>query len=101
MAISEKALEQRLIRACKKSKIVIVKGDTRNNSGFPDRIIFNHLLGIVHFVELKNETYYKQTIPQKRWQNIIETSGGKYFLINGDNELDMYINIFIRELKHE
>jgi hypothetical protein len=99
MAISEKALELKLLRACKKSKIIIIKGDSRNNGGFPDRIIFNYKMNIIHYVELKNETYYKQTVLQKRWQNIIESSGGKYFLINGDTELTIYIDTFIKELK--
>ena len=91
MAKTEHALEQKLINACKKVGVKNIKGETRNNVGYPDRIIFNHIIKQIHFVELKNETYYGQTVPQQAWQKTIEQSGGLYFLINGEEELKKYI----------
>jgi hypothetical protein len=91
----EKDLEAKLIRACKKKSIKTIKGDSRNNIGYPDRIIFNHIIKEIHFVELKFGTYYKQTVPQLEWQLIIQKSGGKYFLIEGEEQLKEYIKKYI------
>ena len=95
MAISEKALENKLQKTCKKYGIKTVKGDSRNNVGFPDRILFNPNTQQIHFIELKNQTYYKQTPPQKKWQEMIERAGGKYFLIDGSEELEKYLNTYV------
>lgn len=95
MAISESRLEKRLIRALKKRNVKNIKGDSTNNVGFPDRIIFNHLVREIHYVELKNDTYYKQTIPQKKWQEIILNAGGRYFLLNGDDDVNAYIRNYV------
>lgn len=92
MATTEKALENRLIKICKKNSIKTIKGFGR---GFPDRIIFVASLRQIHYVELKNSKYYTQTKLQQYWQKIIESAGGKYFLINGDDELNEYIKKYI------
>ena len=97
MAVSERSLEQKFIVQCRKNKVKTMKGDARNNIGFPDRVVFIHQIKEIHFVEFKNETYYSQTIPQKHWQDIIEKAGGKYFLINGEEEMNNYINKYIKQ----
>jgi hypothetical protein len=96
MTTSERQLESRFINLCRKYKVKTIKGDSRNNVGFPDRIVFNTDTETIHYVEFKNDTYYKQTIPQGYWQDIIEASGGRYFLINGENEMLQYVDTFIK-----
>lgn len=96
MAMLERMIEQRLIYACKKHKIKTIKGDAKNNKGFPDRIIFNHYLHAILYVEIKNDSYYKQTPLQKEWEMIIKNSGGHFFLVNGIDEMNDFINKYIR-----
>lgn len=96
MTTSERALENKFIRECKKYKVKTVKGDSKNNIGFPDRIVFNQEKGFIHFIEFKNDTYYRQTIPQGYWQDIVEASGGEYFLINGEYEMNVYVEHYIK-----
>lgn len=92
----EKNLEKKLTTACRKYGIKTVKGDSRQNAGFPDRIIFNKKAGVIHYVELKADTEYKQTELQKHWQDIIELSGGKYLLLNGVEEVNEYIEKYVK-----
>lgn len=96
MATTEKNLENKFINICKKYHVKTIKGDSRNNVGFPDRMVFNHHTRTIHFIEFKNETYYPHTIPQKKWQELIEQSGGTYFLINGEQEMKNYIDKYIK-----
>lgn len=97
MASSERALESKLVKACRANGIKAVKGNSESNRGFPDRIIFLEHLEQIHYVELKNNTYYQQTPLQKAWEERISKSGGAYFLLNGDGEVDMYIDYFIKK----
>lgn len=99
MARTERSLEHRFTVACRKNKVRTVKGESRNNVGFPDRIVFNPKRGYIHYIEFKNDTYYKQTPTQQFWQNLIKMSGGEYFLLNGDKDLEDYLNTHIREHK--
>ena len=95
MSLSEDALENKLIKACKANDVEFIKGAARYKRGFPDRIIFNKRIHHIFYIELKNDTYYKQTKQQKDWQDIITASGGAYILLNGDAEVDLFINMFI------
>ena len=92
MAYTEQALENRFTSELKKLGVKTVKGNSKFNKGFPDRMVFADK---VYFVELKNDTYYGQTPSQKVWQKVIENSGGTYLLLNGDKEVDD----FIKEIK--
>lgn len=95
----EKNLEKKLMTACRKYGIKTVKGDARQNAGFPDRIVFNPNSGVIHYIELKADTYYKQTESQKYWQDIIESSGGRYILLNGVDEVNAYIETYVKNNK--
>lgn len=99
MTTSERQLETKFINLCRQYKIKTIKGDSRNNVGFPDRIVFNQHNRTIHYIEFKNDTYYRQTIPQGYWQDIIEGSGGRYFLINGEQEMLQYVETFIKTRK--
>lgn len=101
MARSENHLEERIIEACKIMGFRCPKGRSDNNKGYPDRQIFNTRLKEVHWVEVKNDTYYEITDTQIEWKNKIESCGGKFFLLNGDKEVNEYIKnyIFCGELK--
>jgi hypothetical protein len=93
--MNEKQLERKLFNACKKVKIWCIKGDSKNNVGFPDRVIFDTRNNQIYYVELKNDTYYDLTYMQKLWANIIKASGGQWFLINGEKELEDFIEKYI------
>lgn len=93
MSLLESAVEKKLVNACRKTGIKSIKGKSRNCKGFPDRIVFNTKKHEVYYIEIKNQTYYEQQATQKDWQKIIEASGAKYFLIDGDDEM----NVFIKE----
>jgi hypothetical protein len=95
MKLLEKQVEQMLVNACKKKVFRCVKGSTMNNIGFPDRIVFNTETNRMFFVEIKNETSYKLTEPQKMWLKVIKTSGGEFFVINGEKEMHTFINTYI------
>lgn len=92
MARLESGIEKMLIKACKLVGIKTIKLNAGKNKGIPDRVIFNHLKNNIHYIELKNETYYKQQKTQKQWQKIIEASGGTYFLLDGEKEVKDYID---------
>jgi hypothetical protein len=96
MKLLEKQVEAMLVKACKIKNFRCVKGWTENNIGFPDRIVFNTERKEIYFVEVKNETSYKLTEPQRLWLKTIVNSGGLYFLINGQKEMEAFINTYIR-----
>jgi hypothetical protein len=95
MAKSETLLEKRVTKACRKRGVRTIKVDPDDYNGFPDRIIFNILVGEIHYAELKNNTYYERTKNQKRWARIIKDCNGKYFLLDGDADVDWYIKKYI------
>lgn len=99
MALLEKQVENKLIVACKRNGIITYKGNPKGNIGFPDRIVFDIKRHRTFFVEIKNDTYYSQTDMQKLWQNYIETSGNKYILINGMEEMKQFIEKYIETKK--
>jgi hypothetical protein len=101
MAKSEKHLEAQFLRFCKLYDVKAVKGHPRSNIGFPDRIVFNRKRKTIHFIEFKNETYYKQTYPQVMWEQWIRESGGNFFVINGEQAMLDYVDKYIREDKEE
>jgi hypothetical protein len=96
MKLLEKQVEAMLVKACKTLNIKCIKGWAENNVGFPDRIVFNTKSKQIFYVEVKNETSYKLTPMQKLWLFTITDSGGKYFLINGEKEMETFINTYIR-----
>lgn len=100
MKLYEKQVEKMLVDACRRNKIYEHKGFPQIK-GHPDRVIYNHKINEIHFVEIKNETYYGQTENQKKWQKIIENAGGKYFLINGEKEMKEYIKKYIENESEE
>lgn len=89
MATTEKELEKNFCNELKKNGIKTIKGSSKNNKGFPDRIVFAK--SGIYFVELKNDTYYGQTKLQKYWEQIITQSGGEYYLLNGETETKEFI----------
>lgn len=95
---TEKKIEQLLIRACQKAKIECVKSE-KIARGFVDRIVFNHHTGEIHFLEIKGGFYYQQTKHQKDWEDKITKCGGKYFYINGVDEMQKYIENYIKRFE--
>lgn len=86
-----------------KKNIFNFPGNPRNLKGFPDRIVFGK---IVYYIELKlgkeNDSYYKQTEMQKKWELQINQTNNKYFLINTRNEIDELVELIYQEcLKYE
>lgn len=96
MKLLEKQVEAMLVKACKIENIKCIKGWAENNVGFPDRIVFNIKTKQILYVEVKNETSYKLTPMQKLWLFTITDSGGKYFLINGEKEMEAFVKTYIR-----
>lgn len=95
MKLLEKQVEAMLVKACKKKHFRCVKGSTLNNIGFPDRIVFNTDTQRILFVEIKNETSYKLTATQLLWKSIIAKSGGEFFHVNGEEEMEAFIQTHI------
>lgn len=91
----EKHIEQMLVKSCKEAKIKTIKGDSYYK-GFPDRIVFDTNHQKIYYVEVKNEGYYKITEMQKYWSDIIKKSGGLFFLITGEDEMNAFINTYIK-----
>lgn len=96
MKLLEKQVEAMLVKACKIENIKCIKGWAENNVGFPDRIVFHTKKKEIYYVEVKNETSYKLTPLQRLWLTTISDSGGKYFLVNGEKEMEAFINTYIR-----
>lgn len=96
MKLLEKHVEAMLVKACKIKNFRCIKGPSENNIGFPDRIVFNTEKKQIYYVEVKNETSYKLTELQRLWLHDIVDSGGKYFLINGEEEMKEFINKYIK-----
>lgn len=94
--MKEARMEKKLIQACRTYGVKSIKGDARQHAGYPDRVIYNTKRGLIHHVELKADTNYKQTVLQNQWEMIIKQSGGDYFLINGVTELNEYINKYLK-----
>jgi hypothetical protein len=97
----EKQVEQMLVRACKEYGIKCIKGSSENNKGFPDRVVFHTKKGVIYYVEVKNEGYYKMTDIQEYWRKIIIESGGLHFTITGEKEMEAFIQTHIRSVKYE
>lgn len=96
MKLLEKQVEAMLVKACKIKNFKCIKGSVEHNIGFPDRIVFNTERKEIYYVEVKNETSYKLTPLQKTWHIYIVNSGGKYFLVNGEKEMETFINTYIK-----
>ena len=96
MKLLEKEVEAMLVKACKIKNFRCIKGWAEHYVGFPDRIVFNTDKKEIYYVEIKNETSYKLTPMQKLWLTYIVDSGGKYFLVNGEKEMEAFINTYIR-----
>lgn len=96
MKLLEKHVEAMLVKACKIKNFRCIKGWAENNAGFPDRIVFNTEKKQIYYVEVKNETSYKLTPLQRLWLLTITDSGGKYFLVNGEKEMEAFINTYIK-----
>lgn len=97
MKLLEKHVEAMLVKACKIKKFKCIKGWVENNIGFPDRIVFNTEKKKIFYVEVKNETSYELTPMQRTWLITIVDSGGLYFLVNGEKEMNAFINAYIKE----
>lgn len=101
---SEKQLlEDYLKSELDKKNIFNFHGNPKGLKGFPDRVIF---ASQIYFVELKlgkeNDSYYKQTQMQKKWELQINQTNNKYFLINTRNEIDELVELIYQEcLKYE
>ena len=96
MKLLEKQVEAMLVKACKIKNFKCIKGWAENNVGFTDRIVFNTDKKEIYYVEVKNETSYKLTPLQRLWLLTITDSGGKYFLVNGEKEMEAFINTYIK-----
>jgi len=92
----EKDIEKKIVNACAKRGVKCVKGNPTNKRGFPDLIIFNNIVKEIHWLENKLGSYYGQTPTQRKWQKIIEDSGGKYFLIRDIEEANAYIEKYLK-----
>lgn len=90
MAKREDNLEKRFIELCKINGFKTIKVNPKQYDGFPDRIVFNTDIGEIHYIELKNNTYYERTHNQKGWAKRIKNSGGIYFLLDGDADVETY-----------
>jgi hypothetical protein len=91
----EKHVEKYVQDLCKKNRSKCVKMIPDNETGIPDRIIFDRKNKKIYFIELKNETNYQLQKKQEEWKEIIEQCGGEYFLIDGIAEAKKFIsNIF-------
>lgn len=95
MAKREDNLETRFIKLCKVKGSRTIKVNPKQYDGFPDRIVFHPSIGEIHYIEMKNNTYYERTHNQKEWAKIIIASGGIYFLLDGDADLEMYIKKYL------
>lgn len=95
MIKNEEAIERKLSRECDKYGIENIKGISKK-TGYPDRLIFNHIIKEIHFIELKSGYGYKQQEDQKDWQDLITKCKGKYFLIDSEEKLEEYLKKYIR-----
>lgn len=87
-------VENLLVEACRKKGIKCLKSEMLEK-GFPDRVVFHVFKKEIYFIEFKNLTYYQQQETQKEWQKRIEKSGGKYFLLDGEDETRKFIREYI------
>lgn len=85
--LSEDNLEQLLIRELDKIGIKHVKGRAAFVKGFPDRVVFDVINGVILYIEIKNDTYYQLNKMQQYWRNIIINSGGYYIKTNNKAEI--------------
>lgn len=85
-------LEDYLVERLDKHNIFHIKGNPKGAKGFPDRMVFAKM---IYFVELKlgkeNNSYYKQTPMQKKWQDQIEQTGNFYLLLQSRAEIEDFI----------
>lgn len=101
---SEKQLlEDYLKESLDNKNIFNFHGNPKGLKGFPDRVIF---ASKIYFVELKlgkeNDSYYKQTQMQEKWELQINQTKNRYFLINTRNEIDELVESIYQEcLKYE
>lgn len=95
--LREDNLEQLLIRELDKIGIEHIKGRVNFSKGFPDRVVFDVINGVILYVELKNDTYYQLNKMQQYWRKIIINSGGYYIKTNNKDE----IMDLIDKIKHK
>lgn len=101
---SEKQLlEDYLKKALDEKNIFNFHGNPVGLKGFPDRVVF---ASKIYFIELKlgkeNDSYYKQTKMQKKWEQQINQTKNEYFLVNTRDEIDEIVEFIYQEcLKHE
>lgn len=93
MAILESRVEKMLVDACKAAGIPTVKSENVDK-GFPDRMLFVPNHGVI-FVEIKNKTNYVRQARQKRWAKRIIAAKGKYYCIDGEQEMRQFIDKII------
>lgn len=91
-------IEKMLVDACNVVGIRCIKGVAEGNKGYFDRIIYNTILQEIHYIEIKNNTYYTRNKRQKEWADIVKACKGKYFLIDGEEEMEKYIEMYIKEI---
>ena len=99
MAKREDNLEKRFIQLCKLNGFRIIKVRPKRYDGFRGRIVFITDVGEIHYIELKNNTYYERTHNQIKWAEIIQNSGGIYFLLDGDTAVEAYIRKYFKRIK--
>lgn len=96
---SEKELlEDYLAEQLDLKNIYNFKGNPKNLKGFPDRVVMGK---VIYYIELKlgkeNKSYYKQSLMQKKWEQQINQSTSKYFLVSSRNEIDNIVKYIHEE----
>lgn len=95
--MNEKSVEKKLVDACKKLGMKCPKVKIEMGNGFPDRMVFHKYRQEIFFVEVKYGGYYVQTKKQNDWQKRIEEVNAGYFLIGSEEEMDYFIETFIKK----
>jgi hypothetical protein len=88
----EKTLEKSFNDHLDLLEIFHVKGQAQGKRGYPDKKVYHDR---IYHVELKvgkeHGSYYKQLPMQKWWQRRIEKSNGIYILLEGQMQVDGFI----------
>ncbi len=90
---SEKELlEDYLKDELDKRNIYNFKGNSKGLKGFPDRVI---MAKTIYYIELKlgeeNGSYYKQSKMQKKWEQQINQTTSKYYIVYNRTEIDSLV----------